>query len=78
MKKITVNEKLFGKISIILTMKLGLHDLIEFEELENQKLFEDRPEFWSKTEDAICEYTQRVHTEIMDEIKELLINGNAR
>lgn len=77
-KKITVNEKLLGKISMILTMKLGLHDLKEFEELENQKLFVDRPEFWSKTEDAICEYTQRVRTEIMDDIKKLLVEGNAR
>ena len=49
---------------MILTMKLGLHKLTEFEELENQKLFIDRPEFWSKTEDAICEYTQRVQTEM--------------
>lgn len=77
-KKITVNEKLLSKISMILTMNLSLHDLKEFEELENQKLFVDRPEFWSRTEDAICEYTQRMQADIMNDIKKLLVEGNAR
>lgn len=77
-KKITVNEKLLSKISFILTMKLGLNDLREFEEWDGNKLFEDSPEYWREIENVIHEYTQRVQTEIMTDIKNVLIDGNAR
>jgi len=63
---------------MILSMKLSLNGLVEFEESEQGKLFEYPPERWSETEIAICEYTQRMQTEIMADIKKLLIEGNAR
>ena len=77
-KKITVNEKLLDKISFVLSMKLSLTDMVEFEEYQHHKLFDEPPEGWSELENAICEYTQRVQTEIMDGIKDVLVNGNAR
>ncbi len=77
-KKITVNDKLLSKIDMVLIMKLSLTDMVEFEEYNRGKLFDEPPEGWDKLEDAICEYTQRVQSEIMEGIKDLLINGNAR
>ena len=77
-KKITVNDKLLSKIRLILSMKLSLNDLEEFEEWDGNKLFVDSPESWREIENAICEYTNRMQMEIMDDVKKLLLEGNAR
>jgi hypothetical protein len=77
-KKITVNKKLLGKISLILSMNISLSDVKEFEEYDREKLFQESPEFWNEFEEAICEYQQRMQSDIMKDIKNLLENGNSR
>lgn len=77
-KKITVNNKLLDKIDLILSMNLRISDVQEFEEYEGRKLCEERPEHWGDLENAICDYTQRMQSDIFKDIKDLLINGNSR
>jgi len=77
-KKPTVKEKLYDDISLIISNKLNLTHLPEFEEY-NQNYFEDKatlfieePKHWSELEIAICDYTMRIQTELQTEIKNLL------
>ena len=79
-KKITVNDKLIGKIEAIISDRLCLSKVDEFQDdrVGKQKLFEERPEYWTHEENTIYEYTERVRSEIIADLKGLLENGNAR
>jgi len=71
-KRLTINKKIIGNISSILSHRLSLNDLKEFEEMDGNKLFEERPEHWREIENVLCEYTTRLHIEIMGDLKKLL------
>jgi len=79
MKKLTIKEKLLNDIDQIISNKLSLTHLPEFEGYNRNyfsnkvTLFIDRPELWTELEIAICDYTMRIKYEMLDEIQKLLI-----
>lgn len=63
-----ISKKDQKAINEILNNTICLNHVEEFEELERSKLFDERPELWSDTENAIYEYTERIRNTIRKEI----------
>jgi len=74
-RRITVSEKLLHKIDVIISRKLCLSDVPEFDEYGREPLFQHPPEDWNDLERAIHEYTLRKVFEIRESIREEL-SGN--
>jgi len=72
-KKLTVKEKLFNDIDSVISIKLSLTGLKEFENYFRTELFTAGPDQWNELEIAICDYNMRIQTELETEIKKLLI-----
>lgn len=78
-KKITINNKLLGKIRYAISFGMQLDDISEFENSQGASgFFDEPPVSWTPFENDMCDYQNRIQDQIFERIKKLLLEGNSR